>query len=231
MIRFLIHIIECIGNCYALLLTLVGSKENRINAFLNTVLLKRFIWCCSSWKWFWNMFLGCSGSIRVWELDLPNRKIRPTECQTGQLKRLGTCAMVSCLLTCHLKNKGKLSFRPKRAICSASYHGKHKIFILEVPLYEMALNLYPYHSTEKLQWISDVLVQSYSVITVRGVIYALNLFLLHSSPDDRWWQLLLYRHIHWWCPETQYKKHTDEWLWPNKREVQPGKWQLYSVSC
>ncbi|XP_069883076.1 cilia- and flagella-associated protein 52 isoform X2 [Dipodomys merriami] len=29
-----------------------------------------------------------SGTIRVWELDLPNRKIRPTECQTGQLKRI-----------------------------------------------------------------------------------------------------------------------------------------------
>ncbi|XP_018869214.3 cilia- and flagella-associated protein 52 isoform X3 [Gorilla gorilla gorilla] len=29
-----------------------------------------------------------SGTIRVWELDLPNRKIWPTECQTGQLKRI-----------------------------------------------------------------------------------------------------------------------------------------------
>ncbi|XP_038597985.1 cilia- and flagella-associated protein 52 isoform X1 [Tachyglossus aculeatus] len=29
-----------------------------------------------------------NGTIRVWELDLPNRKIRPTECQTGQLKRI-----------------------------------------------------------------------------------------------------------------------------------------------
>jgi len=28
------------------------------------------------------------GTIRVWELDLPNRKIRPTECQLGQLKRI-----------------------------------------------------------------------------------------------------------------------------------------------
>ncbi|XP_076871510.1 cilia- and flagella-associated protein 52 isoform X4 [Brachyhypopomus gauderio] len=32
-----------------------------------------------------------SGTIRVWELDLPNRKIRPTECQTGQLKRVIKC--------------------------------------------------------------------------------------------------------------------------------------------
>ncbi|XP_003340387.1 cilia- and flagella-associated protein 52 isoform X1 [Monodelphis domestica] len=29
-----------------------------------------------------------NGTIRVWELDLPNRKIRPTECQTRQLKRV-----------------------------------------------------------------------------------------------------------------------------------------------
>ncbi|KAF6298269.1 cilia and flagella associated protein 52 [Rhinolophus ferrumequinum] len=28
------------------------------------------------------------GTIRVWELDLPNRKIWPTECQTGQMKRI-----------------------------------------------------------------------------------------------------------------------------------------------
>ncbi|XP_076871508.1 cilia- and flagella-associated protein 52 isoform X2 [Brachyhypopomus gauderio] len=32
-----------------------------------------------------------NGTIRVWELDLPNRKIRPTECQTGQLKRVIKC--------------------------------------------------------------------------------------------------------------------------------------------
>ncbi|MBN3295417.1 CFA52 protein, partial [Amia calva] len=31
------------------------------------------------------------GTLRVWELDLPNRKIRPTECQTGQLKRIVKC--------------------------------------------------------------------------------------------------------------------------------------------
>ncbi|XP_066836432.1 cilia- and flagella-associated protein 52 isoform X2 [Anser cygnoides] len=31
-----------------------------------------------------------NGTIRVWELDLPNRKIRPTECQTGQLRRVIT---------------------------------------------------------------------------------------------------------------------------------------------
>ncbi|KAG5279889.1 hypothetical protein AALO_G00082690 [Alosa alosa] len=33
---------------------------------------------------------GC-GTIRVWELDLANRKIRATECQTGQLKRIVKC--------------------------------------------------------------------------------------------------------------------------------------------
>ncbi|XP_055762941.1 cilia- and flagella-associated protein 52 [Salvelinus fontinalis] len=32
-----------------------------------------------------------NGTMRVWELDLPNRKIRPTECQTGQLKRIVKC--------------------------------------------------------------------------------------------------------------------------------------------
>ncbi|XP_031208751.1 cilia- and flagella-associated protein 52 isoform X3 [Mastomys coucha] len=32
-----------------------------------------------------------NGTIRVWELDLPNRKIWPTECQTGQMKRIVLC--------------------------------------------------------------------------------------------------------------------------------------------
>ncbi|XP_072318970.1 cilia- and flagella-associated protein 52-like [Eucyclogobius newberryi] len=32
-----------------------------------------------------------SGSLRVWELDVPNRKIRPLECQTGKLKRIVKC--------------------------------------------------------------------------------------------------------------------------------------------
>ncbi|XP_042311140.1 cilia- and flagella-associated protein 52 isoform X1 [Sceloporus undulatus] len=41
------------------------------------------------------MFISAgNGTIRVWELDLPNRKIRPTECQTGQLKRIVTCMMM-----------------------------------------------------------------------------------------------------------------------------------------
>ncbi|XP_019398370.1 PREDICTED: cilia- and flagella-associated protein 52-like [Crocodylus porosus] len=36
-----------------------------------------------------------NGTIRVWELDLPNRKIRSTECQTGQLKRVITCIIMA----------------------------------------------------------------------------------------------------------------------------------------
>ncbi|NWZ32016.1 CFA52 protein, partial [Asarcornis scutulata] len=36
-----------------------------------------------------------NGTIRVWELDLPNRKIRPTECQTGQLRRVITSLKIA----------------------------------------------------------------------------------------------------------------------------------------
>ncbi|NXK99042.1 CFA52 protein, partial [Mesembrinibis cayennensis] len=36
-----------------------------------------------------------NGTIRVWELDLANRKIRPTECQTGQLRRVIKCVKVA----------------------------------------------------------------------------------------------------------------------------------------
>uniref|UniRef100_A0AAR2J7L3 Cilia- and flagella-associated protein 52 n=1 Tax=Pygocentrus nattereri TaxID=42514 RepID=A0AAR2J7L3_PYGNA len=39
-----------------------------------------------------NIFISAGNrTLRVWELDLPNRKIRPTECQTGQLKRIIKC--------------------------------------------------------------------------------------------------------------------------------------------
>ncbi|NXL84808.1 CFA52 protein, partial [Alectura lathami] len=36
-----------------------------------------------------------SETIRVWELDLPNRKIRPSECQTGQLRRVITSLKIT----------------------------------------------------------------------------------------------------------------------------------------
>ncbi|XP_021270320.1 cilia- and flagella-associated protein 52 [Numida meleagris] len=34
-------------------------------------------------------------TIRVWELDLPNRKLRPTECRVGQLKRVITSLKIA----------------------------------------------------------------------------------------------------------------------------------------
>uniref|UniRef100_A0A673Z952 Cilia- and flagella-associated protein 52 n=1 Tax=Salmo trutta TaxID=8032 RepID=A0A673Z952_SALTR len=43
-----------------------------------------------------NIFISAgNGTMRVWELDLPNRKIRPMECQTGQLKRIVKCIEVN----------------------------------------------------------------------------------------------------------------------------------------
>uniref|UniRef100_A0A3Q3W524 Cilia- and flagella-associated protein 52 n=1 Tax=Mola mola TaxID=94237 RepID=A0A3Q3W524_MOLML len=36
-----------------------------------------------------------SGTLRVWELDLLNRKIKPTECQTGKLKRIVKCLAIT----------------------------------------------------------------------------------------------------------------------------------------
>lgn len=38
---------------------------------------------------------GGNKTIRVWELDLPNRKIRPTDCNMGQLKRIVKCIKVA----------------------------------------------------------------------------------------------------------------------------------------
>lgn len=46
----------------------------------------------------------CSGTIRVWELDLPNRKIWPTECQTGQMKRIAMSITVSITLSVIVSN-------------------------------------------------------------------------------------------------------------------------------
>ncbi|KAJ3614522.1 hypothetical protein NHX12_018094 [Muraenolepis orangiensis] len=36
-----------------------------------------------------------SGTLRVWELDLSNQTVRPTECQTGQLKRIINCIEIA----------------------------------------------------------------------------------------------------------------------------------------
>ncbi|XP_008336194.3 cilia- and flagella-associated protein 52-like [Cynoglossus semilaevis] len=42
-----------------------------------------------------NVFVSAgSGTLRVWELDVANRKIRPTDCQTGKLKRTVKCVEV-----------------------------------------------------------------------------------------------------------------------------------------
>ncbi|XP_068118492.1 cilia- and flagella-associated protein 52 [Hyperolius riggenbachi] len=38
---------------------------------------------------------GGNGTLRVWEVDVENRKMRPTECQMGQLKRVITCLSVA----------------------------------------------------------------------------------------------------------------------------------------
>ncbi|KAJ8363474.1 hypothetical protein SKAU_G00123050 [Synaphobranchus kaupii] len=43
-----------------------------------------------------NIFVSAgNGTLRVWELDLPNRKVRPTECQMGQLKRIVKCIEIT----------------------------------------------------------------------------------------------------------------------------------------
>ncbi|KAE8299975.1 Cilia- and flagella-associated protein 52 [Larimichthys crocea] len=43
-----------------------------------------------------NIFVSAgTGTLRVWELDLLNRKIRHTECQTGKLKRVVKCIEIS----------------------------------------------------------------------------------------------------------------------------------------
>ncbi|XP_008315004.1 cilia- and flagella-associated protein 52 [Cynoglossus semilaevis] len=43
-----------------------------------------------------NVFVSAgSGTLRVWELDVANRKIRPTDCQTGKLKRTVKCVEIT----------------------------------------------------------------------------------------------------------------------------------------
>ncbi|XP_075898976.1 cilia- and flagella-associated protein 52 [Nelusetta ayraudi] len=43
-----------------------------------------------------NVFVSAgSGTLRVWELDLLNRKIKATDCQTGKLKRIVKCIEIS----------------------------------------------------------------------------------------------------------------------------------------
>ncbi|KAM9856612.1 cilia- and flagella-associated protein 52 [Aulostomus maculatus] len=43
-----------------------------------------------------NIFVSAGkGAVLVWDLDLPNRKIRATECQTGKLKRIVKCVQIT----------------------------------------------------------------------------------------------------------------------------------------
>lgn len=54
-----------------------------------------------------NWHVCFSKTLRIWELDLLNRKIRPTDTNLGQLKRVVKCLQVSgCntmnLVNCHL---------------------------------------------------------------------------------------------------------------------------------
>jgi WD40 repeat protein len=37
---------------------------------------------------------GGNGTLRVWELNPETRKVRPTDCQTGQIKRIVKCITV-----------------------------------------------------------------------------------------------------------------------------------------
>ncbi len=37
---------------------------------------------------------GGHGNIRVWDFNLASRKVKPTDCQTGQLKRAVNCIVV-----------------------------------------------------------------------------------------------------------------------------------------
>lgn len=41
-----------------------------------------------------------SKTLRVWELDVENRKIRPVEVSMGQLKRAVKCIQVSDVMLC-----------------------------------------------------------------------------------------------------------------------------------
>lgn len=54
----------------------------------------RYLWHRFHTRIWVSSVLPCSETIRVWELDLPNRKLRPTECQTGQLRRVITSLQV-----------------------------------------------------------------------------------------------------------------------------------------
>ena len=44
------------------------------------------------------MSIAFSKTLRVWELDVQGRIIRPTDCSMGQLKRIVKCIQVRILL-------------------------------------------------------------------------------------------------------------------------------------
>lgn len=47
-----------------------------------------------SFKFLIVTFLFRSGTLRFWQLDVPNRKIRPTDINTGVVKRIVKCMAV-----------------------------------------------------------------------------------------------------------------------------------------
>ena len=44
---------------------------------------------------FQDFSINFSNTLRIWELDLPNRKIRPLDVNLGQIKRIVKCISVS----------------------------------------------------------------------------------------------------------------------------------------
>ncbi|KAF7249171.1 Cilia- and flagella-associated protein 52 [Varanus komodoensis] len=88
-----------------------------------------------------------SGTIRVWELDLPNRKIRPTECQTGQLKRIVTCTMMTnddTYFYIGTSTGDVLKINTKSRLMSDYGPVKEKFSLVEDSSYQVNMNIYPY---------------------------------------------------------------------------------------
>ncbi|KAK9540014.1 hypothetical protein VZT92_002490 [Zoarces viviparus] len=77
-----------------------------------------------------NVFVSAGReTLRVWELDLPNGKIKPTECQTFTLKRIVKCIQISeddQFIFCGTTSGDIIKINLKTGLLSDSGPSKHK---------------------------------------------------------------------------------------------------------
>ena len=62
------------------------------------------------------LFLFCSNTLRIWHLDLGNRKIRPIDVRMGQLKRTVKCIQVGDVIVFFKRSKKCIELEQRESL-------------------------------------------------------------------------------------------------------------------